>query len=123
MYLQATTTAVWAPRGQTPVVRIHPGREEVNFYGTPMASGNLHTGQAIVMRSEVMNAGATAQHLKQILQTIPDVPILLLRNHGPWHSGLPIREVLTANPQEHIRKAARGAVFEGLQSKSKLIPR
>jgi hypothetical protein len=41
MYLQATTTAVWAPQGQTPVVRLHPGREKVNFYGTL----NLHTGQ------------------------------------------------------------------------------
>jgi hypothetical protein len=40
MYLQATTTAVWAPKGQTPVVRVHPGREKVNFYGTL----NLHTG-------------------------------------------------------------------------------
>jgi hypothetical protein len=98
------------------VVRVHPGREKVNFYGTL----NLHSGQEMVMRSEVMNAGATAQHLKQILQTIPDVPILLLRNHGPWHSGLPIREVLTANPQEHVCKAARGAVFEGLQSKSSI---
>jgi hypothetical protein len=95
MYLQATTTVVWAPRGQTPVVRVHPGREKVNFYGTL----NLHTGLEIVMRSAVMNAGATAQHLEQILQAIPDVSILLLLDRGPWHSGQPIREVLMANPR------------------------
>jgi hypothetical protein len=89
MYLQATTSAVWAPRGQTPVVRVHPGREKVNFYGTPMESGNLHTGQEMVMRSDVMNAAAKAQHLKQILQAIPEVPILLLWDRGPWHFGPP----------------------------------
>jgi hypothetical protein len=122
MYLQATTTAVWAPRGQTPVVRLHPGREKVNFYGAL----NLHTGQEVVMRSEVMNAAATAQHLEQILQAVPDVPILLLWDRGPWHFGPSIRQVLEANPrlevmhfpvaapdlnpQEHVWKAARRAV-------------
>jgi hypothetical protein len=44
IYLQATTTAVWAPRGQTPLVRVHPGREKGNFYGAL----NLHTGQEMV---------------------------------------------------------------------------
>jgi transposase len=122
MYLQATTTAVWAPRGQTPVVRVHPGREKVNFYGTL----NLHTGQEVVMRAEAMNAAATARHLEQILQAIPEVPILLLWDRGPWHFGPPIREVLAANPrlevlhfpvaapdlnpQEQVWKAARRAV-------------
>jgi transposase len=122
MYLQATTTAVWAPQGQTPVVRLCPGREKVNFYGTL----NLHTGQEIVMRSDVMNAAATARHLEQILQAIPEVPLLLLWDRGPWHSGQPIQEVLAANPrlelmsfpvatpdlnpQEHVWKATRRAI-------------
>ena len=26
LYLQATVSRVWAPKGQTPVVRAHPGR-------------------------------------------------------------------------------------------------
>jgi hypothetical protein len=104
------------------VVRVHPGREKVNFYGTL----NLHTGQEMVMRTDVMNAAATALHLEQILQAVPEVPILLLWDRGPWHFGPPIREVLEANqrlevmhfpvaapdlnPQEHVWKAARGAV-------------
>lgn len=41
LYLQATTTAVSAPCGQTPVVRVHPNRDKVSFYGTL----NLDTGQ------------------------------------------------------------------------------
>jgi len=43
MYLQATTMAVWAPRGQTPVVRADPDRDKVCFYGTL----DLQTGQVI----------------------------------------------------------------------------
>ena len=34
LYLQATTTAVWSPIGQTPEVVVHPGREKVSFYGS-----------------------------------------------------------------------------------------
>jgi len=122
VYLQATTMTVWAPRGQTPVIRADPGRKKVNFYGTL----NLHTGQVIAMRSEQMNAEATARHLEQILEAIPEVPIALLWDRAPWHSGQPIREVLDANPrlqliqlptaapdlnpQEHVWKATRRAV-------------
>ena len=130
LYLQATTMKVWAPRGQTPLVRADPGRKKVNFYGTL----NLHTGQVIAMRSEQMNAEATARHLEQILEAIPEVPIALLWDRAPWHSGQPIREVLNANPrlqliqlptaapdlnpQEHVWKATRRAV-----SHNHLIPR
>ena len=122
LYLQATTTAVWAPRGQTPVVWAHPGRESVKFFGTL----NLSSGEEIVMQAETMNAEASAQHLKQILNTWPETPILLLWDRAPWHSGQPIQEVLEANPrlevmrlpvaapdlnpQEHVWKAARRAV-------------
>jgi hypothetical protein len=74
LYLQATITAVWAPLGQTPVVRAHPGREKVNFYGTL----NLLTGEEIAMRASVLNGETTAQHIEQILAALPGVPILLL---------------------------------------------
>ena len=98
MYLQATLSAVWAPRGRTPVVRAHPGREKVNFYG----SLNLHTGQEIVSRTETMNAEASAGHLEAILAAIPDRPILLLWDRAPWHRGQPIRQVLEAHSRLEI---------------------
>lgn len=122
MYLQATTMAVWAPKGQTSVVRVDPGREKVCFYGTL----DLRTGRDVVTRGPVMNAEATAQHLVHILKAIPEQPILLFWDRAPWHSGQPIRDVLAANPrleimrfpvaapelnpQEHVWKAVRRAV-------------
>ena len=98
LYLQATTMATWAPRGQTPVIRAHPGREKANFYGTL----NPRTGDEIAMRAEVMNAEVTAQHLNQVLATVPDVPILYLWDRAPWHRGEAIREVVEANPRLEI---------------------
>jgi transposase len=122
MYLQATVMAVWAAKGQTPVVRAHPGREKTCFYG----SLDLQTGRDIVTQSPVMNAEVTAQHLNQILDAFPECPILLLWDRAPWHSGQPVRDVLAANPrleilrfpvaapelnpQEHVWKATRRAV-------------
>ena len=34
LYLQASTCHVWAPTGQTPIVRVDPGRANTHFYGT-----------------------------------------------------------------------------------------
>ena len=129
LYLQATTTAVWAPRGQTPAVRVHPGREKANFYGTL----NLYTGEEIVTRAATMNSNNTALHLEQILAAVPGLPILLLWDRAPWHQGEPIREVLQANPrletmyfpvaapdlnpQEHVWKASRSAVSHNHDSR------
>jgi hypothetical protein len=122
LYLQATTAAVWAPRGQPPVVRCDPGRAKVNFYGTL----NLHTGQETVTRAETMNSLSTSQHLEALLRQYPEQPLLLLWDRAPWHQGSAVRSVLQANPrlevmsfppatpelnpQEHVWKAGRQAV-------------
>jgi transposase len=122
LYLQATTMTVWAPRGQTPVVRADPSRKSTHFFGAL----NLHNGQDIVMRAETMNAETASQHLLKILNAVPDVPIVMFWDRAPWHRGQSIRDVLAANPrleliylpvaapdlnpQEHIWKAARRAV-------------
>jgi putative transposase len=122
LYLQATTMAVWAARGQTPHIRVHAGREKVNFYGTL----NLRSGQQHVTRTLRMNAAMTAQHLQALLDAYPEQPLLLLWDRAPWHRGQPIRDLLAANPrlellalpvaapdlnpQEQVWKATRRAV-------------
>jgi transposase len=114
--------AVWAPKGQTPMVRADPGPDKVSFYGTL----DLMAGRDIVTKTPVMNATASAEHLLQILEANPERPILHFWDRAPWHSGQPIRDVLAANPrlamvrlpvaapelnpQEHVWKAVRRAV-------------
>lgn len=122
LYLQATLRRVWAPRGRTPVVYASPCRKKTNFYGTL----NLATGQVITTRSGEMNAEATATHLRQVLEAVPDYPILLLWDRAPWHRGPAIRQLLAEhprlelmrfpvaapelNPQEQVWKATRQEV-------------
>jgi transposase len=113
---------VWAPVGQTPVIRVAAGRDSTHFYGAL----NLATGQEVVLRSGLMNAGTSALFLNRLLSAYPDKPLLLLWDRATWHRGEAIRSVLSAhprleilwfpsgcpelNPQEHVWKAAREAV-------------
>jgi transposase len=103
-------------------VRADPGRAKTNFYGTL----NLKTGQELAMRSDIMNVEVSAQHLEILLDTNPDVPIILFWDRAPWHRGKSIDKVLEENPrleiiffptaspdlnlQEHVWKAVRKAV-------------
>lgn len=122
LYLQATMTRVWAPRGHAPVVPADAGRAKTSFYGTL----NLRTGHVHAMQAQTLTAEATAAHLEHMLTAHPDVPILLLWDRAPWHRGAAIREVLCThprlelmllpvaapdlNPQEHVWKATRQAI-------------
>ena len=122
LYLQATTCYVWSPTGQTPIIRADPGRAKTNFYG----SLDLQTGQEIAMRSDLMNAEVSAQHLEMILEANPDVPVILFWDRAPWHRGKAIDQVLAKNPrleiiffptaspdlnpQEHVWKSVRKQV-------------
>lgn len=124
IYLQASHTHVWSPRGHTPVVRVHTNRDSTHLYG----SLNLLTGQQTVMRSKKMNSDTTAMYLHQVLQAYPDPDrmILLLWDRATHHKGDAVKAMLAANPrvevmwlpagapdtnpQEHVWKAMRQAV-------------
>jgi transposase len=113
---------VWHPKGQTPVLKLHPGREHRHFYGAL----DLQTGQELVMPTALMNSATSVLFLEKLLAAYPDQPILLLWDRAPWHRGPAIHALLTANPrleildlppaapdlnpQEHVWKAARIAV-------------
>lgn len=113
---------VFAPIGQTPVVKVHPGREKTHFYGAL----NLTTYAQALLRSDLMKAEVSALFLQQLLAAYPGKPIVLLWDRAPWHQGEAIRSVLAANPrleivwlpvaspelnpQEQVWKAARAAV-------------
>ena len=117
--LQATTQVVWAPIGQTPIVKVDPGRAHLHFYGAL----NLQTGKEIVMRTTVMTAVASVLFLLKLVLAYPNQSILLLWDRAPWHHGPAIRNFLVTypnleifyfppaspdlNPQEHVWKDAR----------------
>jgi len=110
LYLQASLTRVWAPVGQTPVIRVAASqtpvirvaanRDNTHFYGAL----NLATGEQVTLRSDLMNSQVSALFLNRLLdaypdRAYPDRPILLLWDRAPWHKGEAIRSVLSANPR------------------------
>jgi transposase len=122
LYLQATLKVVWHPCGQTPLLKVYPGRDSTHFYGAL----NLRNGQETALRSPMMNSDVSALFLLQLLETYPDQPLLLLWDKATWHRGKPIQDILAAhprlellylptaapdlNPQEQVWKATRQAV-------------
>jgi transposase len=122
VYLQASLMRVWAPKGQTPVIKVAANRDCTHFYGAQ----DLISGREITMRSEIMLSAVSALFLMRILLAYPDVPILLLWDRATWHRGEAVRAILEVNPrleilwfppgcpelnpQEHVWKAAREAV-------------
>lgn len=122
LYLQASLMRVFAPIGQTPVVKADPGRKNTHFYGAL----NLVTGEDIVLRTDLMNAEVSALFLSRLLFWYLERPILLMWDRAPWHRGAAIRSVLAANPRlevmwfppgcpelnphEHVWKATRESV-------------
>ena len=122
VYLQSTAQVVWAPVGQTPVVKVDPGRANLHFYGAL----NLQTGKEIVMRTPVMKAVSSVLFLLKLVLAYPNQKILVLWDRAPWHHGPAMCDFLVAhpnleifyfppaspdlNPQEHVWKEARAHV-------------
>ena len=122
LYVQATTTRLWAPCGQTPVVRVSGQRDHVHFYGAL----NLCTGHEFALPRLEMTSLETAGFLRDLFASYPDQPLLLLWDRATWHKGQPVADVLAAhprveivffppaspdlNPQEHVWSLARAKV-------------
>ena len=83
LYYQATTTRVWSPIGQTPIVRVSPQRDHVHFYGAV----NLRTGHEFVLPMPEMTSQTSALFLNDLLMCYPEQPILLLWDRATWHKG------------------------------------
>jgi transposase len=89
---------VWAHRGQTPVIKLHPDRDCTHFYGAL----NLLNGQQTALRSEEMKGQVSVSFLELLLQTYPEGPIILLWDRATWHQGSLVKAFLEANPRLEI---------------------
>jgi transposase len=92
---QATLTRVWAARGQTPVVRVSPQREQVHFYGAV----DGRRGRDIAVTAPQQTADVTADFIRLLLVLFPTQRILLWLDRAPWHHGAVLEELLAENPR------------------------
>lgn len=122
LHYQATLTRVWAPKGQSPVVRLSAQRDQVHFYGALDVRG----GREIALPALEQTSQVTADFIRVLLVLFPTHTILLLLDRAPWHQGAAVREVVAdndrlhtmffpvacpeLNPQEHIWALAREAI-------------
>jgi len=123
LYFQATLTRVWALIGQTPIVRLHPQRDLIHFYGAL----ELRTGRQIALPASLQSSAVTADFIRILLMLFPAQPILLLLDRAPWHKGAALTELFNENadrlevmyyppacpelnPQEHVWSQARAAI-------------
>jgi hypothetical protein len=74
LYFQATLTHVWAPKGQTPMVRIAPQRDHIHWYGAL----DVRRGRDIAVPALEQTNEVTADFLRMLLMLFPTQPILLL---------------------------------------------
>lgn len=129
LYLQATTTRVWARRGQTPVIRVATQRDHVHFYGAL----NVCSGHEIALTLPRQSGEMTCHFLDHLQSCYPDRPLLILWDRAKWHKGQVVRDYLAQhpliqtlhfppgcpqmNPQEHVWECARDAVSHNHTSK------
>ena len=122
LYFQATTTRVWSPIGQTPLVRVSPQREYIHFCGVL----NLRTGHEFVVPVLQQTGEETVNVLRDLLLCYPTQALLLLWDRASWHKGTAVNILLDnhprletiffppacpdLNPQEHVWSLARAAV-------------
>ena len=122
LYFQATTTRVWFPAGQIPLVRVSPQRAVLHYYGAVA----LRSGHEMALTLPALTGDHTVHFLCHVLTCYPTQSVLVLLDRAPWHKGQAVQALLAAeprlelfffppacpdlNPQEHVWKLARDAV-------------
>jgi transposase len=122
LYFQATTTRVWARRGQTPTLRVATQRDHVHFYGAL----DVCSGHESALRLPKQSGEMTCHFLDHLLSIYPGRALFILWDRAKWHTGAVVRDYLSQhphiqtlhfppgspqlNPQEHVWELTRDAV-------------
>jgi len=122
LYFQATTTRVWARRGQTPTVRVATQRNQVHFYGAL----NVCSGQESALTLPKQSGEMTCHFLDHLQAVYPGRTLFILWDRAKWHKGAVVRDYLSRhphiqtchfppgspqlNPQEHVWALTRDAI-------------
>jgi transposase len=122
LYFQATTTRVWARRGQTPTIRVATQRDHAHFYGAL----NVCSGQESALTLPKQSGEMTCHFLDHLQSIYPGRALLILWDRAQWHTSAVVRDYLSQqghiqtlhfppgspqlNPQEHVWQLTRDAV-------------
>jgi transposase len=88
-YLLPSAVRTYAPRGQTPVLRVPLSRDHLS-----VISGISPDGTPVLMAQErTLNGADVARFLRYLLEIIPD-PLLIIWDGGPIHRAQPVKDLL-----------------------------
>ncbi len=97
-YLLPAAVRTYAPRGQTPVLRVPLSRDHLS-----VISGISLDGELVLMAQDrALNSADVARFLRHLLAIIPE-PLLVIWDGGPIHRGQPVRDLLAAVGPERLR--------------------
>jgi transposase len=88
-YLLPGLVRTYAPRGQTPILRVPLSRDHLS-----VISGISPDGELFLMAQErALNSVDVARFLRYLLGLLPE-PLLVIWDGGPIHRGQPVRDLL-----------------------------
>jgi transposase len=97
-YLLPGVVRTYAPRGETPILRVPLSRDHLS-----VISGISPDGELFLMAQErALNSADVARFLRHLLDLIPE-PLLVLWDGGPIHRGQPVQDLLAAVGPERLR--------------------
>jgi transposase len=97
-YLLPAAVRTYAPRGQTPILRVPLSRDHLS-----VISGISPDGELFLMAQErALNSADVACFLRHLLAVIPD-PLLVIWDGGPIHRGQPVKDLLAAVGRDRLQ--------------------
>jgi transposase len=88
-YLLPAAVRTYAPRGQTPILRVPLSRDHLSVISAISPAGELF----LMAQERALNGADVAGFLRYLLELIPE-PLLVIWDGGPIHRGQPVRDLL-----------------------------
>jgi transposase len=97
-YLLPCAVRTYAPRGQTPVLRVPLTRDHLSVIRGISPDGALY----LMAQERSLNGADVATFLRHLLKVIP-APLLVIWDGGPIHRGQPVRDLLAEVGRERLQ--------------------
>ena len=88
-YLLPAAVRTYAPRGQTPILRVPLSRDHLSVISAISPDGELF----LMAQERALNGADVARFLRHLLAIVPE-PLLVIWDGGPIHRGQPVRDLL-----------------------------
>jgi transposase len=89
-YLLPAAVRTYAPRGQTPILRVPLSRDHLSVISAISPDGELF----LMAQERSLTSADVVGFLRHLLEIVPD-PLLVIWDGGPIHRGQPVKDLLT----------------------------